>query len=234
MTLREFSTIQIALAKRLIGTEHQPQMGEHPLLDQFLKLYYEQAHFGDGWRATYWQGHRCLKCPIDLWVYQEIIWELKPDLIIETGTFEGGSAFFLASILDMTGEGKVITIDVDAKKRPEHPRIEYLTGSSIDPDIHHYLNKMQMFKRCMVILDSDHKAEHVYQELVLFSDLVTPGSYLIVEDTFINRPVTPEHGPGPYEAVQDFLAEHPNFEVDRSRQKHLLTFNPGGYLRRIE
>src|SRR4029079_1411857 len=98
-------------------------------IDQFHALYY--ASRGQTWGNTFWLGHRVLKCPLDLWIYQEILHELRPDLIVETGTYLGGSALFLASICDLLGHGEILTIDLDWREgRPQHPRITYLTGPS--------------------------------------------------------------------------------------------------------
>jgi cephalosporin hydroxylase len=181
-------------------------------------------------------GIPTLKCPLDLWIYQEIIYEIKPDLIIETGTAYGGSALYLAHLCDLMGKGNVVTVDIENQaKRPKHSRIEYLTGSSVDPVI---LSKMgervQKAKTVLVILDSDHRKPHVFQELQCYGPWVTKDSYLIVEDTNVNgHPVDPEYGPGPMEAVEDFLKGNNQFAADRQREKFYLTFNPSGYLKRI-
>jgi cephalosporin hydroxylase len=119
---------------------------------------------------------------------------------------------------------------------PSHPRIAYLTGSSTSALIVDQVRtRVAGASRVMVILDSDHKKDHVLDELRLYSPLVTKGSYLIVEDTNINgRPVFPGFGPGPAEAVDDFLSANTAFERDPSRERFLVTFNPGGYLRRVQ
>lgn len=202
-------------------------------LTTFHELYYDSMD--KTWMDTRWLGVRTLKCPLDLWVYQEILWETRPDLILETGTAHGGSALFLASTLSQLGGGSVCTIDVaDIPGRPEHPLIRYLTGSSTDPAILSEVSELAATaQRVMVLLDSDHSAQHVGRELAAYAGLVTPGCYLIVEDTNINgRPVLPGFGPGPAEALETFLATDDRFEVDRTREKLLMTFNPGGFLRR--
>jgi cephalosporin hydroxylase len=199
----------------------------------FHELYYGSPD--TTWKNTRWQGVRAQKCPLDLWVYQEILHEVQPDLIVETGTAEGGSAFFLASMLDLLGRGAVVTIDVlERPDYPRHPRITYLHGSSTDPSIvGHVGGLIGPDDRVVVILDSDHGKGHVLDEMRAYAPCVSRGSYLIVEDTNINgHPVLPEFGPGPWEAVEEFLQENDQFEVDRSREKFLMTFNPMGYLRR--
>jgi cephalosporin hydroxylase len=188
------------------------------------------------WENTLWFGRRIQKFPGDVWVYQEILHELRPDLIIETGTNWGGSAYYMACICDLLGHGRMVTVDIDAKPNPPvHDRITYLAGSSTAPEI---LDRLRAdaadAATVLVILDSDHSYEHVADELRAYSDLVSPGSYLIVEDTNIaGHPVLPGLSRGPYEAVQDFLGADARFEIDRSREKFMMTFNPGGYLRRV-
>jgi cephalosporin hydroxylase len=199
----------------------------------FHELYYDSRD--TTWKDTRWRGVRAQKCPLDLWVYQEILHEVQPDLIVETGTAEGGSALFLASMLDLLGRGEVITIDVlERPDYPRHPRITYLHGSSTDPTIvGHVSDLVGDEDKVVVILDSDHTKDHVLAEMKAYGPLVTKGSYLIVEDTNINgHPVLPDFGPGPWEAVEEFLQGNDQFQVDRSREKLLMTFNPMGYLRR--
>ncbi len=183
-----------------------------------------------------WLGVPVLKLPTDLWVYQEILHEVRPDLIVETGTFRGGSALYLASVMDLLGVGSVVSIDLEPKLGlPTHPRIRYLRGSSVSPEIVATVRGMAKDRgRVMVILDSDHHRDHVLQELKAYGPLVTKGSYLIVEDTSMNgHPVAPEYGPGPMEAVQEFLKQDPGFAVDGTREKFPLTANPRGYLKRV-
>jgi cephalosporin hydroxylase len=127
----------------------------------------------------------------------------------------------------------VCTVDVaEIPGRPVHPRIQYLLGSSTDPDIVAEVERLvRAANRVMVVLDSDHRRDHVSSELELYARFVTPGCYLIVEDTNLNgNPVLPEFGPGPMEAVASFLPRNLDFHVDHEREKLLMTFNPGGYL----
>lgn len=172
---------------------------------------------------------------MDLWIYQEIIFEVKPNIIIECGTAKGGSALFLVFVCDLVDNGRVITIDIeDRRERPRHSRIKYLLGSSVLEEIVGQVRKLISDKdKVMVILDSDHHKEHVLNELRIYSKLVTKGSYIIVEDTNINgHPVAHDFGPGPMEAVEEFLKENTNFVIDKSREKFYLTFNPRGYLKK--
>lgn len=209
-----------------------PGWAAGPVTAAFHILYHHRQTFNN----TYWLGTPVQKTPLDLWVYQEIIQELRPGLIIETGTFKGGSALFMASVCDLIGHGQVATVDIEELPgRPRHSRIQYLLGSSTSPDIVAQFRALAAGKTTvMVDLDSAHSMEHVLNELRLYSGLVTKGSYLIVEDTHFNgHPILPHFGPGPREAVEAFLKENRDFVVDHSREKFLLTFNRGGYLRRI-
>jgi cephalosporin hydroxylase len=203
------------------------------IVDQFHRLYY---HSGEQtWKNTHYRGVTTWKCPLDLWVYQELIHDLRPDLIVETGTAYGGSALYLADLCETIGNGRVVTIDIrDRAGEVEHGRLTKLIGSSADPALREQVtNAFPTEGPVLVILDSDHSADHVRAELDLWSDLVTPGSYLIVEDTNINgHPVFPGFGPGPAEAIDVFLAGRTDFVVDRTPEKLMLTWNPGGFLRR--
>ena len=209
---------------------------ENEIIAQFHRFYFDYQIFRGTWAKTFWFGVPVYKCPQDLWIYQEIIWELRPDIIIECGTADGGSALFMASILDLINNGDVITIDIeDRPDRPKHKRITYLVGSSTSDEV---LEKVRWLIReedsVMVVLDSDHSKAHVLDELFRYGKLVTRGSYLIVEDTNINgHPVAPYFGPGPMEAVEEFLKKNQNFAVDKGKEKFLLTFNPKGYLRKV-
>lgn len=205
----------------------------HEAAREFHRVYFDLC--SETWCNTRWLGVPVQKCPLDLWIYQEIITELRPDLVIETGTADGGSALFLASVCDAVGVGRVLTVDIkESPLREEHERIEYLVGSSVSDEVVARARAAAAdAERVLVILDSDHGKPHVLDELGLYSALVTSGSYIIVEDTNLNgHPVHPGHGPGPMEAVEEFLAGDPGFERDPSREKFMLTFNPKGYLRK--
>jgi cephalosporin hydroxylase len=165
-----------------------------------------------------------------------LVHRLQPDLIIETGTAFGGSARYLGGICELLGHGSVVSIDIAPQANlPEHPRVRYVTASSVDEGVLDDLRRqVRDLDTVMVILDSDHSEAHVGQELKAYSDIVTVGSYLIVEDTNVNgHPAYPDHGPGPMEAVEAFLAGRSDFERDVDGSKFLLTFNPGGLLRRV-
>jgi cephalosporin hydroxylase len=204
---------------------------ERAVIARASRHFYESGVGG----KTRWLGQAAVKNPLDLWVFQEILFETQPDVIVETGTYRGGSALYLASICDLLGVGEVISIDVEPIRDdyPHHPRITYLGGrSSTDPDVVDEVRGRVSGRRAMVLLDSDHSQAHVEAELRAYAPLVGPGCYLVVEDTNVGR-VRKELLPGPMEAIDGFLAGTTEFEVDAEREKFLITFNPRGYLRRV-
>ncbi len=189
----------------------------------------------NAWTQATWLGSQALKNPLDLWIYQEIMAETRPDVVIETGTYRGGSARFLASVCDLLGSGEVISIDIEPLRddSPEHPRITYLGGrSSTDPDVLEEIRERVSGRRTMIVLDSDHSKSHVDAELEAYAPLVPVGCYLIVEDSNIGQ-IRDDLMPGPLQAIEAFLAKTTEFEIDREREKFLLTFNPSGYLKRV-
>lgn len=194
-------------------------------------LYFRSQVF----ERTEWLGHKAAKCPMDMWVYQELIHTLDTDLLIETGTWTGGSALFFAHLFELRGRGRVITVDIqDAPDRPEHPRIEYLSGSSVDETVLARMGEAsKAAESVMVILDADHKAGYKLREMRAYAGFVTPGNYLIAEDScFDHWPAWPEFGPGPAKAVQQFVAEDGRFEIDRGQERHMITFSPMAFLKR--
>lgn len=202
---------------------------------KFNKLWHES---GTGtWHTVKWLGVKVIKSPMDLWIYQELICKVQPGLIIETGTCYGGSALYMAHILNSVGKGKILTIDIKPAARRSHGRLKFFTGDSVGHRIKRELPRwMNSVKGepVMVILDSDHHKPHVLAELDLYAPLVTVGSYLIVEDTSLNGDVRTGFGPGPAEALAEWLPKHPEFVVDKECEKYYQTFHPGGYLKRIK
>lgn len=209
---------------------------EQEIVDRFHALSYRRWNEGFGTLALSWLGYQALKCPMDMWIYQELLVEQRPDFIIECGTCYGGSAYYFASLCQLLDRGRVITIDsVDVPDRPQHGRITYLLGRSTEPET---LDRVRALigssKNCLVILDSDHSQQNVLAELQAYHGFVPVGGYLVVEDTNVHgHPVFHQHGPGPMEAVDEFLAVNPHFESDRSRERFLMTLYPRGYLRRV-
>ena len=195
------------------------------------------------WDNMWFLGIRIKKNPMDLWMMQQIIGEVEPDFIIEAGTDHGGSALFWAASLELLGlqDSRVITIDIADRTESVSQRglwqkyVEFIHSSSTDPETVDAIARRVKGKRVLVVLDSNHAANHVLEELRMYGPLVTPGSYLVVEDTNIDGvPVSPEFGPGPMTAVLEYMATGGDglYEVDLARESFVLTFNPGGWLRR--
>lgn len=191
--------------------------------------------------ANKFMGVPCFQHPFDAWITQEIIWETKPEVIVECGSFTGGSAVMWATHMELyTDEARVIAIDLvdrveEARKVPVWDRcVTFLEGSSTAPEIVEQVRSHVAGKRTMIILDSLHTQAHVAAELEAYADLVTPGCYLIVQDGFINgHPCDPDAGPGPFEAIQEFMAVDDRYEIDTSRERMMFTLNPSGFLRRL-
>lgn len=149
----------------------------------------------------------------------------------------GGNAHYLADLCELEGVGRVVTVELaPAAEPPQHDRITYLVGSSTSDEIVAEVRQhLPAEGPVMVTLDSDHSADHVLQELQLYASMVTVGSYLIVEDTSVNgHPVWPSFGPGPFEAVEKFMATTDDFEVDPTMEKFMLTSNHRGFLQRVQ
>ncbi len=201
------------------------------IVDDFRHYYYQHGNF------LHWRGYECQKNPCDLWIYQELIYKLRPDFIIECGTHYGGSAQFLGDVCSLVGHGHVITIDITPWFNANHPNVTYINSDSTSQDlINRLVNHIETeTQNCIVILDSNHTKEHVLKEMELYARFVKPGFYLIVEDTEFGGPhYFPDAYPGPGEAVKDFLPRHPEFVVDTDLESRFnLTWNPGGYLKRI-
>lgn len=226
------------------------QMGNDSDLRQ-LSLQWMIA--ADKYKYSYnftWLGRPIIKLPGDIAVLQEVIWQTKPDLIIETGIAHGGSLILSASILDLIGRGVVLGIDIDIRPHnrsaiESHPlahRIQMLEGSSTDSNIIEEVAKVASTKeRVMVVLDSMHTHKHVLDELRIYSRFVTLGAHLILPDTFIeyfpkgyyqNRPW--DIGNNPMTAMRQFLTETDCFEIDRSvSSKALISEAIDGYLTRV-
>ena len=206
-------------------------------IDAFQKLAFSPENRGASWGASTYFGLPLLKWPCDLHLYQELVFTLKPQLIIETGTYRGASALFFAHLLDQIGWGKVITIDAEltTPDYPRHPRICYLGGkSSVDSVIAEEVNRLLPdYGQVLVVLDSDHSKAHVLKELNMYQDFVTPGSYMVVEDINLGTELfRPEDGPGAQAALDLWLPKHPEFRLDQQKANKYL-FSTNAWLRRV-
>jgi len=184
-------------------------------------------------------GIPIVKSPMDFWVYMEIVHEIKPDIIIEIGNDYGGTTLALAHMLDHMGEGRVVGIDINHDKISEivkkHARVTLLTGDacSLFPKVK---NLIAAGQSVLIIEDSSHTYENTLNILRIYHCLVSKGSYFIVEDSITNHgldfPNDFQAG-GPYEAIEVFMKENGNFIIDRDKERFIITWNPKGYLKRI-
>ena len=200
-----------------------------------------------------WLGRPIIQYPQDMIAMQELIWDIKPDLIIETGIAHGGSLIFYASILEMIGKGEVLGVDIDIREHnrkeiESHPmfkRIKMIQGSSIDSEIvAEVATHTKGKQKILVTLDSNHTHDHVLAELQMYSPFVSLNSYLVVYDTIVEKlpeDPLPGHirpwtvGDNPWTALKTFMVENPHFEIDQSvNNKLLISVAPDGYLKRIK
>jgi cephalosporin hydroxylase len=199
-----------------------------------------------------WMGRPIIQYPQDMIAMQEIIWQLKPDLIIETGIAHGGSLVYYASLLELIGKGEILGIDIDIRehnrleieKHPMFRRIKMLQGSSIDEKLVDQVKEIAKDKQTVLVsLDSNHTHEHVLRELELYAPFVTPGSYIVVFDTIVEdlpQGYFKEQRPwgignNPKTAVWEFLKKNEQFAIDTAiDNKLLISVAPEGYLKRIK
>ncbi len=199
-----------------------------------------------------WMGRPIIQMPQDIVAMQEIIWTVKPDLIVETGIAHGGSSVFYASMLELLGgDGRVVSIDIDIRshnrieieKHPMFRRIDLIEGSSVDEAVARRVRQLARGKkRVLVALDSGHQHDHVLKEMQLYAPLVSIGSYLVVFDTLVDD--LPEElfadrpwgqGNNPKTAVRDFLKGDDRFVIDEDMETKLqLSVAPSGYLKRMK
>lgn len=231
--------------------EYIERMGSDARLQQMTRDWFARASALEYSYHFKWLGLPIIQFPQDIVAMQEIIWDVQPDVIVETGIARGGSLILHASLLELIGgEGQVVGIDVDIRehnrqKIETHPmfrRITLLEGSSVDDAIVAEVFRMAADRRTLVILDSNHTHEHVLHEMQCYAPLVKQESYLVVLDTVIEDapetvPADRPWGPGnnPKSAVHEFLNTTDRFEIDRSIQNKLqITVGPDGYLRCVK
>lgn len=232
----------VFLYDRLVAQHLLSQRRQPPTLQQVVDVYHQAFYTSKAAAEMTWLGIPSIQNPNDVWITQELISRVKPDFIVEAGTWHGGSAAIWAMIQDQVNpKGRVITIDiqdlVDRTKLPPilRQKVDYVLGSSTDPGVVAFVTRRVAGGTVMVLLDSDHHKPHVLAELRAYAPLVSVGSYLIVQDTNVNgHPVALEHGPGPMEAVEEFLASDDRFVSDRTQERLMFTMHPKGYLKRVK
>lgn len=216
------------------------QSDEPHTLARFHEIFYGKR--AQTWLANRWLGIQTSQNPNDAWVIQEIIVEQKPDFVVETGTKNGGSALIWAMVLrEVNPQGRVITVDIEDKTAQARSlplfqeRVDFLLGSSTDPQILATIKARVTGKRVVVLLDSDHRKPHVLNELRAYSSMVNVGSYLIAQDGILSgHPIREAMEGGPWEAIDEFLSGNKEFQIDRGRERLLFTYCPRGYLKRVK
>jgi cephalosporin hydroxylase len=212
-------------------------------ISSLAKRYYHLWYYNTGvWQQTTWMGVQTYKSPMDMWNYQEILVSLQPAVIVEFGTWHGGSALFFSSVMQQIGRPYVVvSVDIAASRISEKakadPNIRLLTVSSASPEVRESIQflKQKFPGPTFAILDSDHSKQHVLAEMLNLRDILVAGDYLVVEDSNINgHPVGKSFGPGPYEAIQEYSRMFPHdYEHDFDRERKFgFSFAPNGFLRR--
>ena len=202
---------------------------------------YHKWYWGTGiWQYTSWLGLPTMKSVSDMWNYQEILTGLGPGLVVEFGTFTGGSALYFAMVLRELGRPfHVLSVDIDHLRLHERarqdPDIEFLQSSSTAPAVAERIRDLraQLPGPVFAILDSNHTRDHVLAEMQQLRPLLTAGDYLVVEDSCVNgHPIESGWGPGPFEAIEAYEAEYPDdYRHDRDRElKFGFAFATNGFL----
>jgi cephalosporin hydroxylase len=219
-----------------MGAEGMPTTPE--IIPDELRLGFIEAFWRSlSWQKSTWMGRKLPTIPTDLQVYQELICTLRPDWIIETGTGAGGRTLFLASVLDGIDHGRILSVDPhQADELPDHPRVQYLKARGEDPEVAEQVRTaVGDTTNALVILGARTGMRRVMREFTHFSPMVPVGGYVIVEQTIVNgNPVWPEHGLGPGDAVRQLLQSRGDFVADPFMERFGLTFNLGGYLKRVK
>ena len=204
------------------------------------KQFHRYWYYSHIWEEHTYMGYNVKQLPFDLMLYQEIIFDRRPSYIVQTGVSLGGSIIFFAHILDaMQADSSAVVVGIDIKLTPEartisHPRIHLIEGSSVDNQTIQAVENLLPNHNGMVSLDSDHSFEHVRQELQLYQQFVGLNQFLVAEDTNLNNhPVNSLFGPGPYEAVVEFLKTTDKFVQDDLWKKNMFSFHQYGWLRRV-
>ena len=202
------------------------------------EMFFDINTISEGHHKVTYRGIKTIKCPFDYVIYQMLIFDIKPDLIIEIGTNHGGAALYMANMLDIIGEGEIHTIDIkeyeinDLVK--DHPKIKRFLGGFENYD----LNLTKGFKKVMVIDDGSHTYDDVMLSLNLFKDVVSAESYFIVEDGVLDKiGLGPQYNGGPNKAIFEFLNDNPNYTIDKNLCDFFginATFNTNGYLKKIK
>ena len=208
-----------------------------PLPDELKLAAIEAVWDHQAWREATWLGHAVNRYPADLHSYQELVADVRPGLVVVAGDDPGlgGRALFVASVCDQLGQGRVVAVGGgDAPERPAHPRITHVTGAPEDPAVAERVAALAPAPGGAMVILGLGEVNRVVTAFERYAPLVPVGGYVVVENTVVNgRPVVPGFGPGPHEAVVNILGRHGDFVPDPAGERYTLTFNRGGYLKRV-
>jgi cephalosporin hydroxylase len=227
-----------ANAFKLVGPPQGNGMPERPTpVPEQLQAQFTDAFWHSlAWQDTSWLGQRVARPPTDLFAYQELIARVRPDWIVEVRARDGAGAMFFASICDLIGSGKVLSVQAAPdSERPDHPRITYLTAAATPKETRTKVTETVGEESNALVVLAPGPLEQILAEFRAYAPLVGVDSYMIVEGTVVNgHPVLPGYGPGPSEALQAILKNRRDFVPDHRPERFGLTFNPRGFLRRVE
>jgi cephalosporin hydroxylase len=202
-------------------------------LDMPLREWIEYYQASVVTKQLHYRGVPTWKNVFDLWVIQEIIHETQPEIVIEIGCKFGGTTLWLSDMMKTVAPGSVISVDLKRPRIDFPENVQFIDGDSIASGTVAQVQDICRGRRTMLLADGNHAAEHVFQELVLYGPMVAPGCYFIVEDGIVDVMDWPQYQPGPLVAVQRFLGENSSFVTDERREKFILTYAPGGFLKRV-
>lgn len=200
-------------------------------LRQWIERYQRETVFT---RVSY-RGVPAWKNVLDLWVYQELIWDTNVTCVVEIGVRHGGTTLWLSDVLSSFcgPAGLVIAIDLERPPIELPPNVRFIESDSIAAQTVAAVRALTAGQRTMVIADGNHAAEHVLAELRAYAPLIADGSYFIAEDGIVDVMQWKDFTPGPAVAAERFVAENPDFIIDRTPEKFLLTYAPRGFVKRI-
>jgi cephalosporin hydroxylase len=184
-------------------------------------------------KHVHYRGVPTWKNVFDLWVIQEIIHETQPEIVVEIGCKFGGTTLWLSDTMKTVASGSIISVDLKRPRIAFPENVQFIEGDSIASGTVAQVQGLWRGRRTMLLVDGNHAAEHVFKELVLYGPMVAPGCYFVVEDGIVDVMDWPQYQPGPLVAVQRFLRENSRFVADERREKFILTYAPGGFLKRV-
>lgn len=217
-------------------TTDPPKNSLRANLDMTLRQWVERYQHEVVFDQVHYRGVAAWKNVLDLWAYQEIIWETGVEAVIEIGVRHGGTTLWLADTLrNFRGDhAVVIALDLEAPAVELPENVKFIGANSIAPETVAQVGKVCAGRRTMVLADGNHEADHVLEEMRLYSPLISEGCYFIAEDGIVDVMDWTLYTPGPLVAAHRFLAETDEFVIDRTREKFLLTYSPDGFLKRVK